>query len=146
MHQIQTEIEIESTPDRVWSTLIDFPSHSTWNPFIRSIKGIPEKGERLVAFIQPPVGRGMTFRPTVLTAIPHQELRWLGRFLFPGLFDGEHYFQIVTLADNRVKFIHGEMFSGIMVPLAKSSLEGPTKAGFNEMNQALKSRVESHAS
>jgi len=47
MLEIKTEIEIESTPERVWSILVNFPEHPQWNPFIRSIQGSAEKGERL---------------------------------------------------------------------------------------------------
>src|ERR1019366_9333864 len=134
MHEIRTEIEIDSTPERVWSILIDFPSHSDWNPFIRFIKGVPKVGDRLTITIQPQGSRGMTFRPTILAVIPNQELRWLGRLLLPGIFDGEHYFRISRLAPGRVRFTHGERFSGVMVPFAKSGLEGGTKAGFLAMN------------
>jgi hypothetical protein len=35
----------------------------------------------------------MRFRPTVLKAEPPRELRWLGHFVFRGIFDGEHIFQ-----------------------------------------------------
>ena len=145
MHEIRTEIEIDSTPERVWSILIDFPSHSDWNPFIRFIKGVPKVGDRLTITIQPQGSRGMTFCPTILAVIPNQELRWLGRLLLPGIFDGEHYFRISQLAPGRVRFTHGERFSGVMAPFAKSGLEGGTKAGFLAMNQALKSRAESGA-
>jgi hypothetical protein len=143
MHEIRTEIEIDATPERVWSILIDFPSHAEWNPFIRSIKGVPKVGERLTISIQSQGSKGMTFRPTVLVVIPNRELRWLGRLFLPGIFDGEHSFEIGELALGRVRFIHGERFSGVLVPFAKSSLEGATKAGFLAMNQALKSRAES---
>lgn len=80
----------------------------------------------------------MKFRPTVLVAVPDQELRWLGRFLLPGIFDGEHYFQIEEISQDRVRFIQGEKFSGILAGLYKSKLDGGTKAGFIAMNQALK--------
>jgi hypothetical protein len=142
MHEIKTEIEIGSTPERVWSILLDFSTHPEWNPFIRSIAGDPKPGERLTVLLQPQGGRGMTFRPTVLAATPDRELRWLGRFILPGIFDGEHYFQIIPLAPGRVRFIHGERFSGVLVPLAKSSLERGTRAGFMAMNEALKARAE----
>ncbi len=125
MHEIRTEIEIEATPERVWSILLNFPSHPVWKPFVRSIKGVAKVGGRLTVAIQPPGSKGMTFRPAVLTLIPNAELRWRGRFLLPGIFDGEHYFQINQLAQRRVRFIHGERFSGVLVPFAKSALEGP---------------------
>lgn len=47
MHEIKTCIEIESTPEEVWAILVDFPAHSKWNPFIRSIEGTAKEGERL---------------------------------------------------------------------------------------------------
>ena len=87
----------------------------------------------------------MNFRPTVLAVIPNQELRWLGRFLLPGIFDGEHYFQISRLAAGRVRFTQGERFSGVLVPFARASLDGGTKAGFLAMNRALKARAEGGA-
>jgi len=146
MHEVRTEIEIEAAPERVWSILLDFPSHTDWNPFVRSIKGIAKVGDRLTVSIQPEGGKGMTFRPAVLSVIPNSELRWLGHFLLPGIFDGEHYFQITQLAPRRVRFVHGERFSGLLIPFAKSSLDGGTKAGFVAMNQALKSRAESSES
>lgn len=145
MHEVRTEVEIEATPERLWSILLDFPSYPEWNPFVRRVKGVAKVGDRLTAFIQPQGGRGMTFRPTVLTVTPNQELRWRGRVLLPGIFDGEHYFQISPLAPGRLRFIQGERFSGILVAFAKSSLDGGTKAGFLAMNQALKARAEGGA-
>lgn len=46
-HQLQTEVEINAGPERVWAILSDFASYPEWNPFIRFIRGVPEKGERL---------------------------------------------------------------------------------------------------
>ena len=145
MHEIRTEIEIESTPEGVWSILVDFAAHAQWNPFIRAIEGSAENGEKLTVFIQPAGSKGMKFHPTVLVVTPNQELRWLGRFLLPGIFDGEHYFQIEPISSDRVRFIQGEKFRGILVALLKSSLNSGTKAGFEAMNRALKDRAEGAA-
>lgn len=142
MHEVTTEIEINASAQRVWSVLIDFAEHPNWNPFVREITGVPRVGEKLRVAIQPPGGKGMTFRPIVLVATPEQELRWLGRFIIPGLFDGEHYFRIVPLGPDKVRFIHGERFSGLLVGLAKSSLDSGTMAGFEAMNKALKAKAE----
>jgi len=143
MHEIQTKIDIASTPDRLWSILTDFAAYSSWNPFIRSIEGTVAKGTRLTVSIQPAGSRAMTFRPTVLVATPNLELRWLGHFLLRGVFDGEHYFQIAPSAPGRVRFVQGENFSGLLVGLMKKSLDSGTKGGFVAMNQALKARAES---
>lgn len=142
MHEVQTEIEIQATADRVWTVLTDFPRHAEWNPFVRRIEGELREGAKLVVKVQPEGGRGMTFRPTVLKAEPDRELRWLGRLLAPGVFDGEHYFQLEEMERGRCRFVHGERFSGLLVKLMRSSLDGGTRAGFEAMNRALKARAE----
>jgi len=142
MYEIRTEIEIAASPERVWSVLMDFASHPQWNPFVRKIEGKAAVGERLEIAVQPQGGGGMTFRPTVLAVVPNREFRWLGRLLLPGIFDGEHYFLIEPIAPGSVRFVHGERFSGLLVALAKSSLEKGTMPGFEAMNRALKQRAE----
>lgn len=145
MFEIRTEIEINASAEHVWSILTNFPDHPTWNPFIHNIEGLVQQGEKLTVSVKPKDGKGMTFRPTVLVAMPNQELRWVGRLLFKGIFDGEHYFQIIEIEPNRVNFVHGEKFSGLLVTLAKSSLNGVTKSSFIEMNKAIKRKAEQQA-
>ncbi len=143
-HELQAETDIAATAERVWSILTNFSAYPDWNPFIRFIHGAPEEGAPLEVRIQPSGAKGMTFRPTVLTVIRAQELRWLGRFLVRGLFDGEHRFAIQPIANGTVRFRQSELFSGILVPLFRASLDRDTKRGFEEMNQALKVRAEAH--
>jgi hypothetical protein len=142
MHQLETQIEIEAPVERVWSLLIDFPSYPRWNPFVRSIEGNLEVGRSLKVFIQPPGTKGMRFQPTVLALTPNRELRWKGKLLLPGLFDGEHYFLLEIKAGGGLTFRQGETFSGIFVPLFSRSLDGATKQGFVAMNEALKREAE----
>jgi hypothetical protein len=142
MKVLHSEIEIDVPAERVWRVLTDFASYPQWNPFIRKIRGQPTKGERLEVRIEPPGGRGMTFKPKVLTAEPNRELRWVGHLLVPGLFDGEHSFIIQPLEENRVRFVQREAFKGVLVPLFARSLDENTQRGFEEMNRALKERTE----
>lgn len=141
-YQLDSEIEIAATPERVWSILSNFPDYPNWNPFIRTIRGTPEVGASLVIQIQTGGTKSMTFRPTVLSAVPSRELRWLGRFLVRGLFDGEHRFSIQPIAEGKIKFRQSELFSGILVLLFKGTLDRNTKRGFEEMNRALKMKAE----
>ena len=146
MHEIESEIDIAATAERLWSILTDLTAYPSWNPFIRAIKGSIETGQRLTVSIQPTGGKAMTFRPTVLLATPNTELRWLGHFLIPGVFDGEHYFKIAQMDTGRVRFTQGERFSGVMVGMVKASLDRRTKAGFIAMNAAIKTRAENSPS
>lgn len=139
--EISQEIEIDATPAEVWNVLADVDAYPEWNPFVVRLAGEVREGARLEARIAPPGGRAMTFRPTVVAAEPERELRWLGRLLVRGLFDGEHSFRIEPLADGRSRFVQSERFSGVLVRPLRRML-GRTEAGFAQMNAALKRRVE----
>ncbi|VVB88316.1 Polyketide cyclase / dehydrase and lipid transport [uncultured archaeon] len=142
MKQLRTELEINAPAERVWQLLTDFASYPQWNPFIRRASGEPRKGAQLQVYLQPSGAKGMTFQPKVLKAEPARELRWLGHFLIPGLFDGEHIFTIEPLEAGHVRFVQREIFTGILVSLFSRWLSKDTRRGFEEMNQALKSRAE----
>jgi hypothetical protein len=139
--QLSSEIQINSSPERVWTIITDFADFPLWNPFIRRANGIIKTGARLEILVQPSGTKGMTFRPKVLLADPNHELRWVGRLYLPWLFDGEHAFIINTLKDNSVRFIQCEKFTGLLVPFARGLLRD-TQRGFEEMNRALKLRAE----
>src|SRR5262245_59725245 len=141
MHRIDTNIEIRAPAERIWSILTDFAGYASWNPFVRSIEGAPKVGEILNVLIQPPGRKGMRFRPRVLASEPARELRWKGKVLIAGLFDGEHFFRLAPGA-GPVMFHQGEVFSGLLVPLMQSALDGPTRQGFIAMNEALKRKAE----
>lgn len=141
MRELRSEIEIDAPPERVWQVLIDFGAYPQWNPFIRSIEGEPRVGSRLKVRIEPPGARGMTFRPTVRVAEPARELRWLGRLFVPGLVDGEHRLALEPLEGGRSRFVQSERFSGLLVGLITGTLAA-TERGFEQMNQALKTRAE----
>jgi len=139
-HRIESGIDINAPPRRVWAVLTDFAAMSGWNPFIRSISGELKQGARLSALIGPPGKSTMRFRPKVLVVRPEQELRWKGALFIPGLCDGEHYF-LLEPTGTGVRFIQGELFSGILVGLMRGSLSA-TEEGFKAMNMALKERAE----
>lgn len=141
MRELKTEIEIAAAPEQVWSILLNFLKYGQWNPFIRSIEGKARAGERLTVRMQPPGGRAITFHPKVLVVKQDRELRWRGNLFLPWLFDGEHYFRIEPLGDDRIHFVHGERFSGVLVPFAKKVLT-EAKRGFVAMNEALKGLAE----
>lgn len=140
--ELYTEIQINATPERIWLILTDFASFPQWNPFIRRASGKLEKGEQLEVYLQPEGAGGMAVRPHVVTAEPGRELRWLGHLLIPGLFDGEHIFIIEPLVAGGVRFIQREIFTGLLVPILAHKLDTETRRGFEDMNHALKLRVE----
>lgn len=137
-----THIDIDAPPQRVWKVLTDFDHYHEWNPFAR-IAGRPTENARLHVELTPPGGRTTRFRPTVTRVEKGHELRWLGHLVVPGLFDGEHRFVLDPLDDGeRTTLTHAEEFSGVLAPLVWRLIETGTERGFEEMNAALKRRVE----
>jgi hypothetical protein len=142
MKELRSEIEIDAPPEAVWHELTDFAAFPDWNPFIKEASGALEVGRRLRVRIQPPGTRGMSFKPRLLRVDENRELRWLGRLVVPGLFDGEHIFEIHAVGSGQTRFVQREIFRGALVRFAAPSLDDDTRKGFEEMNRALKNRVE----
>ena len=139
---VSSSIEIAASPERVWRVLTDFPSYPLWNPFISSLSGSLELGKKLVVRIEPPGGRPMTFRPIVLTVEDQKKMVWMGRLLFPNIFDGEHRLELVPSTVG-TSFTQREKFTGFLVALMSEASFTRTQIGFQEMNEALKRRAES---
>ena len=139
--RIETDSEISAPASRVWALLTDFARMPSWNPFIKSISGNLLQGTRLAVHIAPPGSSGMHFKPTVLSVRPERELRWLGHLFVPGIFDGEHYFLLEPIGENRTRLTQGEKFSGLLIGLLSNTLAA-TSAGFKAMNTALKQQAE----
>ena len=141
MKKIDTSIRINASPAIVWGVLTDFAAYPSWNPFITNIEGILRAGERLIIRVVPPGQKGMAFRPRVLVAEPERQLRWKGRLIVPGLFDGEHSYRIEPAADGS-RFYHSEQFTGLLTHMMPASSFEAVREGFEAMNDALKRRAE----
>lgn len=143
--ELRTEVEIDAPPERVWAVLTDFAAYPEWNPFITEVSGKLEAGARVRVELSYADGRNTRFRSSVLTVKPGEELRWVSKFWFKGLFDGEHFIQLHALEGGRTRLIQGENFGGLFVKLGANTFT-QTGRGFVGMNAALKRRVEKGAS
>jgi hypothetical protein len=144
MKTLDTSIEIAAPPDRVWQVISDLESFSSWNPFITKAMGRLAVGDTLSITIAPPGGRPMNFKPKLLEVDPDHRIRWIGRFLVPGLFDGEHLLQVEPLGGGRSRFTQSERFTGLLTWFSGKTFSR-TRAGFEAMNAALKQRSETSA-
>lgn len=140
--EIKTQITIEAAPDRVWEVLTDFEQYSVWNPFIKSIQGEVKIGNKIIVRLEPPGAKGMTFKPKVLAFDRNKEFKWIGHLFFPGLFDGEHRFELIDNGNGITTFIQAEKFKGILVRMLSKMLDVNTVNGFKAMNEQLKLEAE----
>jgi hypothetical protein len=139
---VYSEILIKASPEKVWYEFTNFENYKSWNPFIKSLKGALKVGNKIEVLLTPPGKKGMTFKPKVLVYDSVLELRWIGKLLLKGIFDGEHTFLIKDNKDGTTTFIQFERFKGILIPFMGKMLDGNTLNGFNQMNEALKVRCE----
>ena len=139
MLEVFTRIDIDASAETVWAVLTDFPRFAEWNPTLLAIEGAAEPGARwLVTANRPGWGR----RPLVVRAEAGRALHWAERRLLPGLLDAEHVIELERRDATGVRVIHRTFFSGLLLPLLARRLHPETLAGQEEMNQALKARVE----
>ncbi|PWH84889.1 SRPBCC family protein [Brumimicrobium oceani] len=67
---------------------------------------------------------------------------WLGHFLFKGVLDGQHQFEIRDNGDGKTVFVQSERFSGILVLFSDKKFDLITKNGFVLMTEELKKLAE----
>lgn len=143
MHELRTTIDIQASPNQVWSILTDFSSYPDWNPFIREVRGEPIAGRSLNVSVVTASSKNLrSFWPRVLSSEAPRELRWQGRLLAGGLLDGEQRFKLVQRSDGSTRFVHSQRFTGLLVPLLRMRLDREARHGFEAMNAALKLRAE----
>ncbi len=142
MCEIKTEILINTSQHKAWETLTNFGAYPSWSTFVDNIEGEIKEGAQIKVTITPIGKKSMVFSSTLLTVKPDNELRWRGALLHPWVFQGEHYF-IMQQIDDKTQFIHGEKFTGVLVPILKlfKFIEN-TKQGFEAFNVAFKKRIE----
>lgn len=144
-HELHTQVDVDATPETVWSVLTDLDRYAEWNPFIVEARGTVAVGDELVNRMQAPGGKAMTIKPVVTAVEPAQTFEWLGSVGFPGVFDGRHRFDLEATSTGSTRIIHSEQFDGVLVRFMRKTLDTQTRAGFEAMNIALKSRAEAQA-
>jgi hypothetical protein len=142
MKYIRTEAIINASGKAVWKVLIDFNAYPEWNSFVHII-GRPGLGQMLeVTMYLEEDGKPQSFRPKVIQWEVNRGFTWKGGLFIPGIFDGEHFFELNMLDDDHVKFIHGENFSGILSGIIMRLIGKKAKLAYERMNSELKRRVE----
>lgn len=143
MKTIETNIIVDSKPNKIWAILTKFEEYELWNPFMTKVVGNAILGSKIEVNIKTISGKQRTYFPIITKCEINRELRWKGKSFLPGIFDGERIFVIEETNDNRVSFLHNEVFKGLGVKLVGDKLDQDLRESFVMMNKALKVRAES---
>ena len=138
MKTVSAIIEINATPAEVWAVLSDLASYPQWNPLFPEASGDLVAGQKITLKSRPAAGRAMTIRPTIVTAQPGVELRWIARL--PGVISGEHAFTL-TPASGGTRLQQSETFGGLLASLAGRTI-ARAEGDFRTLNEAIKNRAE----
>lgn len=136
---IETRVDIAAPPEVVWGVLTDFEAYPEWNPGLVGMTGELEVGQTL-RFSSDATDDALTFEPVVREVRPGQHLRWEGSLLVPGLFDGEHAFDLEPLPGGGTRLTQSEHFRGVFVPFLTGWLDDGTRQDFLGVNAALHDR------
>lgn len=142
MKTIETNIIVDSNPNKIWGILTNFEEYELWNPFMTKVVGNAILGSKIEVNIKTISGKQRTYFPIITKCEINRELRWKGKSFLPGIFDGERIFVIEKTNDNRVSFLHKEVFKGLGVKLVGDKLDQDLRESFVIMNKALKTRAE----
>lgn len=105
------------------------------------VVGDAKLGSKITVKIQTARGKQRTYNPIITKFEINRELRWKGKSFLPGIFDGERIF-IIEKSNNKVLFLHKEIFRGLGVKLVGDKLDEDLRESFDKMNNALKIRAE----
>lgn len=144
MYEVLTSVEIDAPRERVWSVLESLPQYDEWNPFMTRLRGRLATGEPF-EFYGTVEGRDYPIEARFVDVRPGEEIRWAGprSKLLGKLFGAEHFFRLETLPSSRTRFVHGERFRGLVMPVMWKHFEPRIRKAYEAMNAALKRRVES---
>ena len=140
--ELRSEVEINAPLSHVYGVLTDFGSYPEWNPFLTSVSGQLEVGQKLSLEMSLPEGQTYLLKPQVTQVTENAELRWQGRFVFPALLQAEHFFLLSEREASVTRVVQGQNFSGFLLRFAGNALTLAAR-GSVYLNQALKKRAES---
>lgn len=142
-YRLETEVIINASVSDVWRVLIDFPNYKNWNSFIPKASGEPQLDSILKIVMQPLGEKSQNYKVKITELESEKRFSWLGHFIIPGLIDGHHFFELVSLEENQTKLIQSENFRGILIPFVWNSFIIPKlKPCFGALNTELKEYLE----
>ena len=113
----RVELNIRARAERVWRLLTDAKGFPSWNSTVSGIEGQIREGQRLRLHVP---GIDRTFTPTVSGMVANERMTWTGGFA--PMFKGVRTFELKSRNDGSTDSAMEERFSGLMLPLVKSSL------------------------
>lgn len=141
--EIRKEVEINAIPEKVWGSIIDFPNYKHWNTQLTYLGGNVKPNGSLHLKLSVAGTNPYEFKPTISHWDEHKKFAWLAITGLPRIFDGEHFFELIDLGNDKTLLINREEYRGILSLIMKNlPMMKDAPSGFEKMNAEIKTYVE----
>ncbi len=141
MEFTETTIEIEASPQLVWSILDDLPRYGEWNPILPAFSGRTTVGETVSGDLVIPGMPVTPIAPAITRIVPARELRWKATIPGDAGFTAEHIF-LLSPSETGTCLVHREEFDGPAAPFLAEAIAQFMEPAYINFNLALKTRAE----
>ena len=144
---IESTIDIDAPPERVWAILADLSRYGEWNPFTPRIDASLVIGEPVVLHVAMKPGKPLIVQREVCSANDpgKWELGW-GLQRRPGFALRANRIQRLTrVGPDRTRYYTSDTFSGLLVPIVMGLYRADIQRGFDGAARGLKERAEKGA-
>jgi len=139
----RTDFEINASDAQVWAVLVDFDKYPDWNPSLPAISGELREGSTVSLTLGMPGKSPVKVKAKFEEVETNKKLTWRGNVVGGWFFSGYRVFEIVALAEKKVRFTHVEDIGGVLAPIFKIAMGASNiQQSHDEFNQSLKQRVE----
>ena len=146
MFEIKTEILIATTPEHVWSYIIDINHWKRWNPIIAEAQGNIELNQKIELTMKGKGEKhGPKYSPSIIICEKPHHLRWSTKILFGLMMKNDKILKL-ELHDGLTKLTHIEAFGGLMALFFRKQFEKGVPVMLQSMNEALKKNLEDEKS
>ena len=141
--EIREEVEINASTNKVWKVVIDFDNYKKWNSQLSYLGGEVKANGTLHLKLAAEGAAPYEFKPNISYFEEEKRFAWLAKTGMPRVFDGEHFFELKELGNNKTLVINREEYRGVLsmvfkqLPMMKNAPNG-----FKKMNTELKAYVE----
>ncbi|MEO1621719.1 MAG: SRPBCC domain-containing protein [Cyanobacteria bacterium J06632_3] len=142
MPSLYAEIDINAPQDVVWDALVRKDQWRFWNTFLYDCDpGLRiARGNEIFLAMQRLEGDEETeFQPLITMLRPPYMMRWVATI--PGL-RTEHVFELRENVPGRTRYMHRELFSGMLSKVFLPFIRQDERQGLRRMSQQLKMHVE----
>ncbi len=132
---VHTEIDIPTSPDKVWQVLVDVESYPEWNPVFTVLEGKLGEGEKITYQVQESEEKSAKIAAKVKSYIPQMLLNQTGGYW--GILTFDHTYQLEP-TENGTRVIIHEDYTGVWVNFWDPS---SVEEQYKKLAVSLKNRV-----